>query len=189
MIIVEGCDGTGKSTFIKKLSEKLELDIAPRVVSKDTTHMVDLKKWTEYNLKYGFDPYTIYDRHRLISDPIYRMVLNKPVDFELYNYEWLTRAYRRFKQISPIMVWCTPPYDVVKANLADDPDNAAIANKVEWLYHNYSAVAAQYLTDYEFFGLNYDYTRDVDGHHFNKVAALIAAELDRRAHIERGRNG
>ena len=82
MLIVEGPDGAGKTQLIQRLRLNLQLELMPRVVSSDTEMMVDLQEWVNEDLHAGLKR-AIYDRHRLISEPIYGPVLRKemqPVD-------------------------------------------------------------------------------------------------------------
>lgn len=139
MIIVEGPDGSGKTTLVKRLAEELGYPVAPRVVGTDTNPVVgvDLNRWVEGNLKQGFHK-TIYDRHRLISDPIYSSLIRQrpgmtsqsialaegiPLGTELYE-----RAcdQMRFKAIHPLVIVCLPPLADYLDNLAEDPANTQL---------------------------------------------------------------
>ena len=141
MIIVEGPDGGGKTSLARHLAQHLAMSIAPRVVSKETEAMTDLRVWTDENLRRGFQR-MIFDRHRLISDPIYRAVFGKH-NARLYNPAWLTSALDQFYGIDPIIIFCMPPLEVVALNLADDPDNKVVVNDIEKIYYSYVAAWAQ----------------------------------------------
>lgn len=182
MLIVEGPDGAGKTTLLNRLASDLSLEIAPRVVAKDTRRLVDLKQWTDDNLSQGFQEGVAYDRHRLISDPIYRMVMHKNIDHELYDLVWLQQAYARFRVISPIIIWAMPPFKEVYKNLKNDPDNEAVVDQILWIYHSYAAVSSQYLTDTRFFQFHYDYTSVTD-EQYKMMVALIWEEIDRRVYL------
>lgn len=128
MIIVEGPDGSGKTTLIKKLSERTGLSVSPRVVSKDAESMVDLKTWTEMNVKQGWQP-LIFDRHRLISEPIYGPVLRTKAEPGFGDSEWFYDQLYRFYRAEPFIIYCLPPFSAVWENVRSDPDNTVVAHE------------------------------------------------------------
>lgn len=175
MIIVEGPDGAGKTTLIQQLSHAWGVPIAPRVVATDTSAMVDLCEWTEQNLNRGFHSDVLYDRHRLISDPIYQAAIpTKTPDMRLYRPGWLRSQYERFMQCHPFIIMCLPPRTVVHANLADDPHNEAILPHIDRVYNGYAAALAQLKTNPRCRVIHYDYTYG----HFTDVEGLLGSILD-----------
>ena len=158
MIILEGPDGGGKTSLAQQLSKRLELPIADRVVSKETEALTDLRVWTDKNLRQGFQR-VIFDRHRLISDPIYRAVFGNH-NAKLYDPRWLAGAMKQFANIDPIIIFCMPPLEVVALNLADDPDNTVVAGDIEKIYYSYAASWCQFSAwALEFSSLHwYDYS-------------------------------
>lgn len=145
MIVVEGPDGAGKTTLIKSLQEELQIPVAPRVVTKGTEAMVNLKDWVNNNLDEGFQP-TIFDRYRLISEPIYGPILRNRQEPGFDRLEWLAPRLRRFYDLSPIIIYCLPPLEVVKANLIGDDDNKEVVGRIDGIYSAYVAKAAIDLT-------------------------------------------
>lgn len=141
MIVVEGPDGAGKTTLIEALQERFDLPVAPRVVTKDTIAMVDLRQWVDHNLDEGFQ-HTIFDRHRLISEPIYGPVLRVEQEPGFNQLSWMAPRIRRFYDLEPIIIYCLPPLDVVRANVTDDPDNTYVAEFIEPIYSAYVTRAA-----------------------------------------------
>lgn len=176
MIIVEGPDGAGKSTLIKRMADALDLPIAPRVVSKTAEALVDLKVWVEENLNQGFQP-MIYDRHRLISEPIYGPILRKEQERGFSDFNWLQRQLDGlYYHVQPFIIYCLPPLTTVKANLRDDFDNVVVAGHIDQIYSAYIARAA---LDYTLAQLNivaYDYTADGNG----SVAQTIIDQIQER---------
>lgn len=128
MIVVEGPDGAGKTTLIQTLRQKTGLDVAPRVVSKDAEAMVDLKKWTEDNVARGFQP-TIFDRHRLISEPIYGPILRPKLEPGFSDLSWFYTMMRKFYKLEPVIIYCLPPLRQVWKNVQNDPDNKVVAQQ------------------------------------------------------------
>lgn len=136
MIIIEGPDGGGKTTLIRQLQERYGLSVAPRVVSKDTEPMVDLVAWVEENLNNGFQ-HAIFDRHRLISEPIYGPILRQKQQPGFDNLIQLAYWTKRFYAIEPLIIYCLPPLEVVRANVTGDPDNTKVADKIDQIYAAY----------------------------------------------------
>lgn len=175
MIILEGPDGGGKTSLAQDLSKTLNMPIAERVVSQQTEALTDLRVWTEDNLRQGFQR-KIFDRHRLISDPIYRAVFGNH-NAQLYDPGWLTKAMAQFADIDPIIIFCMPSLEVVALNLADDPDNKVIVNDIEKIYYSYIALWAQMQGWGEFSTLLwYDYTNPFS-RNAKDIAQIIKVEL------------
>lgn len=122
MIIVEGPDGAGKTTLIAELVAETGLKVAPRVVSKDTEALTDLVKWTEENTRAGFQA-TIFDRHRLISEPIYGPVLRRELNPEFSDPEWFYHQLHQLYRCNPFIIYCLPPLSIVMDNVLSSEDN------------------------------------------------------------------
>lgn len=140
MIIVEGPDGAGKTTLIRHFTED-GIPIAPRVVSKDTKAMTNLQDWVDNNLDEGFQG-VIYDRYRLISEPIYGTILRDHPEPGFADLKWLGPRLRRFYELEPIIIYCLPPLDVVVENIKNDPDNQVVLPYIRRIYSAYIAKAA-----------------------------------------------
>lgn len=158
IIIVEGPDGAGKTTLINQLMAEFNLDVQPRVVGKDTKDLVDLKQWVEDDLEKGFR-YTIFDRYRLISEFIYGPTLRVEQKPGFVDVVWSIIQIQKLQQIGPIIIYCLPPLEVVRANVTGDADNTEVAEFIEPLYAGYVHRIAMDTAA----GLNpiiYDYTTD-----------------------------
>ena len=159
MIIIEGPDGAGKTTLINQLMAEFNLDVQPRVVGKNTKDLVDLKQWVEGDLEKGFR-YTIFDRYRLISEFIYGPTLRVEQKPGFVDVVWSIIQIRKLQQIGPIIIYCLPPLEVVRANVTGDADNTEVAEFIEPLYAGYVHRIAMDTAA----GLNpiiYDYTTDI----------------------------
>lgn len=128
MIVVEGPDGAGKTTLIQMLRQKTGLDVAPRVVSKQAEAMTDLKKWTEDNVAKGWQP-LIFDRHRLISEPIYGPTLRPKLEPGFDDVGWFYNQLYKFYAVQPVLIYCLPPLQQVWENVQHDPDNKVVASQ------------------------------------------------------------
>jgi len=141
MIIVEGPDGAGKTTLINAMKEAWGIEVAPRVVSKDTEALVDLQQWVDENLEAGFQN-MIFDRHRLISETIYGPILRFEQEPGFNKMEWLAPRMKRFYELKPVIIYCLPPFDVVERNLVNDPDNRSVYTDIEAIYSAYVSRAS-----------------------------------------------
>lgn len=158
MIVVEGPDGAGKTTFIEKLVAELDLPVAPRVVSKDAEAMVDLKTWTEKNVSEGFQA-TIFDRHRLVSEPIYGAVLRDRFEPGFDDVRWLHEMFFRFYEMCrPIIIYCLPPFEAVRTNIVGDRNNEVVQKDIRRIYALYAARAASDMALRPQNTFRYDYT-------------------------------
>ena len=159
MIVVEGPDGAGKTTLIKEIQEVTGLEVAPRVVSKDAEAMVDLVKWTEDNVARGFQN-LIFDRHRLISEPIYGPILREAPQPGFDDLHWFTHQLFAFYLLRPVVIYCLPPFERVWDNVRNDPTNRVVQDKAT-IRQIYGAYFNKAVTDHVLERMNiwvYDYT-------------------------------
>lgn len=142
-IIVEGMDGSGKDTLIRDLvatypghtlHDRASTSLGGPVanlgewVAKDAVRMIETGPW-------------IYNRHPLISEPIYgRVRPNKPTIDPFNNPAWLS-AYRRIVGRESILVICQPPFHVVRATLEAQGPEAHMPGVYENALELYSKYA------------------------------------------------
>lgn len=168
MIIVEGPDGAGKSTLIKELRAEFRLPIADRVVSKKTEAMTDLVDWTEKNLSKGFQ-LEIFDRHRLISEPIYGPILRDKAQPGFDDIEWLHKMmFQMYHIVKPVIIYCIPDYGTVWENVRDDSDNEVVRDRIYSIWSLYLTKAVTDIATYDRAVL-FDYTKP-----FTKTRAFLA---------------
>lgn len=142
MIIVEGPDGAGKTTLIRQMCAEFDIEVAPRVVGKDTKDLVDLQQWVEDNLNEGFQ-WKIFDRYRLISEFCYGPTLRPVQRPGFTNRAWVWNSLRRlYQEVRPVIIYCLPKLEVIKENLRDDPDNEVVRDHIEQIYAAYVERAA-----------------------------------------------
>lgn len=136
MLIVEGPDGSGKSSLIRRLSADLRWPVAPKVVDSDTTPMVNLGAWVDANTQQGFQ-HKIFDRHRLVSEPIYGPSLRSTQDANFLDLGWVAEMNWRLYTARPIFIYCLPSLETVRRNVNGDPNNAAVAKRITAIYAAY----------------------------------------------------
>lgn len=137
MLIIEGPDGAGKTSLVNLFREK-GIPQAPRAVGSDTKPLTDLCDWVDHSLDQGFQ-FQVYDRHSLISAPIYGPILKGMSPQHFGELSWIGPRLGRLYEINPIIIYCLPPYEEVFNNIKDDPDNKVIANKIAAIYDAYAA--------------------------------------------------
>lgn len=140
MLVIEGPDGAGKTTLIRRLSADLKISIAPRVVGSDTKPLVDLAQWVEDNTAKGFQR-TLFDRHRLISESIYGPATRAKQDPKFSDLGWLQEQMNLFYSCRPLIVYCMPPIEFVRENViksgSDNPE--AVVNRTSAIYAGYAS--------------------------------------------------
>jgi hypothetical protein len=147
MLIVEGPDGSGKTTLARKLSKDLGMPVAPRAVAADTTALVDIARWTEDNVDKGFQ-YTIFDRHRLISEPIYGPVLRGRQDPKFIDMGWMSDMVWRFYASKPILIYCLPDIRTVWKNVSRPETNNQVVSDVPVIEAIYAGYVHQATMDF-----------------------------------------
>lgn len=161
MIVVEGPDGAGKTTFIELLSKYIDLPVAPRVVSKDTEAMVDLREWVHDNVQKGWQE-VIFDRHRLISEPIYGPTLRSEFEPGFSDLGWFYAMLEKFYSCKPVIVYCLPPFSTVWENVMSSDDNSIFHTNGRALRQIWSGYLNKACTDFALRNhtIIYDYTSD-----------------------------
>lgn len=160
MLIVEGPDGSGKTTLVEKLAEQLEWLIHPKLANHDTTLNINLGVWCVENRLKGFQE-VIYDRYPLISEPIYGSVLRGYLRDGLDDGPWFRREWKRWQALQPLVVVCLPPLEVVMQNLRDDENNLEVVDKQPLIYWQYWALLQR--SEWPWIHFDYTQTRDVNG--------------------------
>jgi hypothetical protein len=122
-IIVEGPDGSGKSTLINHLEDTLGIPVHHKASTSVGGPKQDLATWVNDDLavmriliKGGIGPQFIYDRHPIISEPIYGQVVRKDIQPPFDSTDYI-RGIREIIYDSCVVVWCLPDLDTVSHNV------------------------------------------------------------------------
>jgi len=156
VIIVEGPDGAGKSNLVSRIEADWSLQREPKAVTSDAQSLFPMGQYIEDELSKGFGM-RLYDRFALISSPLYMMLENRTFVDPLTNPDWLKIQYKRLSRIDPVLIYCLPPLEVVKANLErDDNSGGKVLEHVEEIYYGYVAWYAR--DGYNSSSMVWDYT-------------------------------
>jgi hypothetical protein len=128
MILVEGCDGAGKSYLIKLLRTRFfrNLQLGPRAstsIGGVSHHGLDgLTRWVDNEIgdwaKEGYGP-RIYDRYPLISEPIYGTLIRGSLS-QAFLSSWYRSRLNTIRH-QALVVFVDPGWDAVKDAVTSDP--------------------------------------------------------------------
>lgn len=126
-IIVEGPDGAGKTTLINHLSEVLELSIHAKASTSVEGPVKNLFDWVNKDMSSLWGPdggpvSVIYDRHPVISEPIYGRIVRGNVQYPFEEESFISTISQAICD-SAVVVWCLTDLDTVTRNVfANAPD-------------------------------------------------------------------
>ena len=140
LIIIEGCDATGKTSLIKELASELNL---PVIKSYKPPSEGDIKRFTYWASASPVTP--ILDRAPFISDLVYGPIIRgkTPCTLELTQ-ELRTTAY---------LVHCSPPLSAIIRNLHNEKQMEGVDENLRGIYDAYESLMQ--ILDADFI---YDYT-------------------------------
>lgn len=141
MIVVEGPDGAGKTTLVKEIQSHFPVTLAPRVVNTEAQAMVDLKQWVEDNVR-QLNQGVLFDRHRLISEPIYGPILRDATESGFDDLGWLMAMMQMFYAAKPTIIYCIPPKDTCIVQNASCWPTQTTGRQRSAIYDAYVAKAA-----------------------------------------------
>lgn len=147
-IIVEGMDGTGKSTLVNQLLTGLPEFRAHTKAARsiEGPDLATLDKWVveDTNTLDKQSP-SIFDRHPLVSETVYGPIVRDGLP-GLFNMPWWVDTMRARVALRCLLIICKPPVAVVGDNLNRDPEGQmpGVMEKAMPLYHEYLRVADQW---------------------------------------------
>jgi hypothetical protein len=152
-IIVEGCDGAGKDTFIDRLKATKygkNFHMHPRAsdsltgpvsnlaewVSEDNFHLIDLASYEVPAVRY------IYNRHPLISERIYgpHRLPDKPTHSGFLDELWLHHEIRT-TAAHTVLLLIHPPLYVIEGVLKDQKKGShmpGVLENIDKIHQDYS---------------------------------------------------
>lgn len=177
MIVVEGCDGTGKTTLVNRLSDELGLRVGLRGTSnRDELYKVtreDTYKALAHAVE-GYHPPFIWDRLGPFSDPIYTRVSVGGRECAFKQSE-MRHCIEVMKAIRCPIIVCSVPLNVAE-------ENQAMGHQMEGVNDNFRIIWELYerlkeASILEFGSEIYNYQQP---HAYDKVKEHVQAYLTRR---------
>lgn len=108
MIIVEGCDNSGKTTLVAKLAQDLQLlSINNR---KRPQSLEEVNYYTLHMVQLSMYHSTIFDRWQPISEPIYGPVCR---GIDLIDSNSLARLLAITQEAKPLVIYCRPSLSTI----------------------------------------------------------------------------
>jgi GTPase SAR1 family protein len=172
MIILEGPDGAGKTTLLLNLLDEFPSIEQHEKASTPTGGPVDnIAQWAKDDIKsWPAQPLSFYDRHPMISEPIYGSILRGTYD------KWFQGAdAQRVGQkmmLQGLVVFCLPSIETVIENLDAEEQLAGVEDNIGQLWGSYSAHLDYFATRFPNSVFHFDYNRPTD---FDELHTLIEA--------------
>jgi hypothetical protein len=141
MIVVEGPDGSGKSSLVDYLTHRFDLVKAPRLAHSLFGPINDLADGVMKALEEQQGCETmVYDRFAPISEAIYGSVVRQEIR-EGFDGPFMAHAWKQLMQHNPLFIFCLPPYSTVVANLREVDQMDGVMEHLYEVYHLYAAQA------------------------------------------------
>jgi len=139
MIVVEGPDGSGKTTLAQGIADGFELEYR-RAPTLSSEHGPDEEalRWFEDQLGDGVGDDGVYDRVFVISEPIYQLASpGRPL---MASTPRMQMMLQRLWVCCDLLIFCLPPWEVARQNLEDinrlalEGVDVLALEKIHWAY-------------------------------------------------------
>lgn len=152
MIVVEGVDGSGKSSLVARLCHDLQIPLHARASDSVEGPVKNLWRWAWDDVIHWEDQeLSIYDRHPLVSEYIYGPITRGSMDPMFVGVESQS-LYRVFRE-NCIIIFCDPDLEDIGRNVIKQPQMNGVLNNFNQLYWAYRA----YFHLYSGFQIRWDY--------------------------------
>lgn len=177
MIVIEGPDGSGKTSLKNDLLTRIpQLNPVRRHCDSDGP-TTELRHWVDRDL--GQIPQTadLYDRHPLISEPIYGPVIRGSVNKGFDDPGWYLTAWGSFLAQKPIIIFCQPPLSHVITNCHNSYQMRGVNGVIPAIYYGYHYLNLQMKVQGYKRIITWDYTRQDKAAYFHMMVQVINGEL------------
>lgn len=147
-IIFEGPDGGGKTRLLTHIAGKYGIEVAKRASRSESGPIVNVDKWCEDVEYYIFrdgdrqprhvNNFYAFDRHAVISEPIYSTAIGRATA-EMFNLPWWLTARRQAIYEHALVVFCLPDFDVIYDNAHNPkiPQMPGVTDNLHEIYMRY----------------------------------------------------
>lgn len=155
MIIIEGCDNTGKTTLGHRLVDDIRgvyvTNKQPRRRELLIPYMARMFLLSMVGMP------LILDRWPAISEPVYGPILRGE---SALDEDDVRDFHRILTEMNPLVIYCRPPLDKVLGSIDERDQLPGVVENAEKIYRRYDEVMEEFSRDYRPV-LIYDYTRDL----------------------------
>jgi hypothetical protein len=135
-LIVEGCDGSGKTTLIQLIQNLYpETELHERFTRSIDGPFPDIAERVFRSTR-NFPTHYIHDRHPVISEYVY----GHSIPTRHVNREFLKQSMATVKQRianNSLVIWCMPSLEVVRENVMKEPQMEGVQEYVDKIYEGY----------------------------------------------------
>jgi hypothetical protein len=141
-IIVEGPDGAGKTTLIDRylshFGHQASIELHPKFADSLSGPPVGLDLLVDRDIheSTGRTRGFIYDRHPLISEPIYGPICRDSLPGNFNHDWWLKRNIRTVARMS-VLVLCLPPYHLAYKQAGEAGQMSGVMDNFPNIYNAY----------------------------------------------------
>lgn len=178
MIVVEGPDGGGKTTLVRKICSQWGLLEGERgVPDRDKLYTVTRQDtYRALSMAVGGEaPVKVWDR-LFISELVYSGVMNRPCEFSTSESGFI---HEILKALRCPVIFCIPPVEVVKENITKDKQMIGVADNIDYIWGKYRGLADIWCSQSPRY-IEYDYTDRLEKWEWSRVQSRINDYLGER---------
>lgn len=138
-LVLEGPDGGGKTRLAQALlAQWPHLLMGKKASTSLKGPIKNLAAWTihEFDVMEASSGVIVYDRHPVISEPIYGPIARDSAQPGFSPSPWLSSARLKMYKLTYV-IWCIPPLEQVQKAVAADRDMPGVTDNIEAIHKAY----------------------------------------------------